>query len=325
MEIKSRKIALIGAGAVGTSFLFSAMNRGVADEYTIIDVNNMAVEGNKLDLEDASPTNFVPWKTRAVNYDDFLNGKANIDDCDIIVICAGRPQKPGETRLNMIGDNIKIMSTIANAIKKTAFDGITIIASNPVDILTTAYQNITGYKSNKVIGSGTSLDTARLRFELSSRIGVAPTSISAYVAGEHGDSSVSVFSSASVSGKPLQHFLEKNNISNSELKEIHEIVYKKAYNIIEKKRATFYGIGSSLANIAHAVLRDTNEILAVGAKLNGEYGYEGLYVGTPAIINKDGIAEIIELDMNSEEKEQFDKSVKQLDETYKNALADSSK
>ena len=315
-KIKTRKVALIGAGAVGTSFLYSAMNRGVADEYGIIDVNIPGAEGNKLDLEDAIETNYLPYKVSVFEYKD-------LKDVDVLVITAGRPQKPGETRLDMVADNAKIMKSIATAVKKSGFSGVTILASNPVDVLTLVYQEVTGFASNKVVGSGTSLDSARLRFALSEKIKVAPQSISAYVLGEHGDSSVSAYSSASVAGKPLTHFLEANKVTKAQLEAIHKSVYRKAYEIIERKRATFYGIGSALANLTQAVLRNTNEVYACGAKLNGEYGKEnaGVYTGTAAILGSEGIVKIVEIDMNDEEKVAFNKSIATLKESVEKARA----
>lgn len=313
-DIKTRKVALIGAGAVGTSFLYSAMNRGIADEYGIIDVNVEGALGNKLDLEDAVATNFLPWQTSVMTYKD-------LKTVDVLVITAGRPQKPEETRLQMVEDNAKIMKSIADAVKASGFKGITIIASNPVDVMTQVFQEVTGFESNRVIGSGTSLDSARLRFALSQRINVAPQSISAYVLGEHGDSSVSAFSSATVAGKPLAYFLKKHKVTAAELKEMHKAVYRKAYEIINRKRATFYGIGSALANLTEAVLRNTNQVYACGAKLNGEYGFKGVYTGTSAIIGSNGIVEVIEMDMNAAEKAQFKKSVSTLQETMKKAQA----
>lgn len=314
MKNKIRKVALIGSGAVGTSFLYSAMNRGIANEYGIIDLNKEVAKGNELDLEDAASTNFLPWKTTVLDYKD-------LTDYDIIVITAGRPQKPGETRLEMVEDNAKIMKDIALKVKSSGFSGVTIIASNPVDVLTTVYQEVTGFSTNQVMGSGTSLDTSRLTLALSARLNISPRSIQAYVIGEHGDSSVSVFSSASVSGKPLKYFLSKNNVSKDELGKIHKDMYLKAYEIINRKRATFYGIGSSLANLVHAIFNDTRSIHACGAKLDGQYGHKGFYTGTPAIIGATGIQEIVELDLNEAEQKQFDKSATTLETSLAKARA----
>ena len=308
--VKPRKVALIGAGAVGTSFLYSAMNRGIADEYGIMDINVEGAFGNKLDLEDASATNRIAWNTQVVEYKD-------LQDYDVLVITAGRPQKPGETRLEMVADNAKIMKAIAVEVKKSGFHGVTIIASNPVDIMTQVYQEVTGFKSEHVIGSGTVLDSARLRVALSEMIHVAPQSISAYVIGEHGDTSLSVYSSASVAGKPLTWFLNEYKVTEAELTRVHASVFKKAYEIINRKRATFYGIGSALADLTEAVLRDTNMVYACGAKLNGEYGFKDLYIGTAAIIGSGGVKKIIELELSEPEKIQFEYSAKTLMKTMK--------
>ncbi|NQZ66233.1 MAG: L-lactate dehydrogenase [Mycoplasmatales bacterium] len=310
--MQKRKIVLIGSGSVGTSFLYSAMNRGVADEYGVIDINLDGAIGNKLDLEDANPTNFLPYKIYIEDY-------KNLKDVDIIVITAGRPQKPGETRIDMVFDNARIMSKIAEDVKKSGFDGITIVASNPVDIMTQIYQEVTGFLPQKVIGSGTSLDTARLRESLSQKINVAPKSIQAFVMGEHGDSSVSVFSSASVSCKPLMDYVKNGRLNNNELLKIHENVWKKAYEIINRKRATFYGIGSDLCELVQAVLKNTRAIYACGAKLTGQYGHSNIYIGVPAVIGINGIEEILEISMNQNEMNQFNKSAEILKSTVKKA------
>ncbi len=307
-EIKTRKVALIGAGAVGTSFLYSAMNRGIADEYGIIDINKEGAMGNKLDLEDAAPTNFLPYRTEVYEYED-------LKDVDVLVITAGRPQKPGETRIDMVADNAKIMSFIAEGVKKSGFSGITILASNPVDVMTQVYQEVTGFDRKKVIGSGTALDSARLQQALAEKINVAPQSISAYVMGEHGDSAVSAYSAAMVGCKPFMDYVKAGIVKEEELAVIHESVWKKAYEIINRKRATFYGIGSALAMLTQAVLRNTKEVLAVSAKLDGQYGEKDLYIGVPAVIGAEGIVDIVEIPLNEAEKAQFAKSAKMLRET----------
>lgn len=310
--MKERKIILVGQGAVGASFLYSAINRGIASNYGIIDLNEKAVEGNVLDFEDAiNPTDY-PFNVFKATYDD-------CKDADIVVITAGRPQLPGETRLNMVEGNAKIMKDIAEKIKKSGFEGITVIASNPVDILTLIYQQVTGFDKKRVIGSGTSLDSARLTREISKRIKIAPQSIQAYVLGEHGDSSVSAFSVATVGGLPLSHFEKQGKIDKNEYPEIHRYVWRKAYEIIDRKGATFYGIGANLANICENILRNSRKVLAIGAFLEGHYKNEGVYTGVPAVIGMEGIVEIIEFNLSIEEQNQFNKSVEQLKEVVKKA------
>lgn len=310
--MKAKKIILVGAGAVGCSFLYSAMNRGLASEYGIIDVNKQNVEGQVLDFEDGSAPMDYPFNVFDATYKD-------CKDADIVVITAGRPQLPGETRLNMVEGNAIIMKDIAEGIKKSGFKGITVIASNPVDILTLVYQEVTGFDKKSVIGSGTSLDSARLTREISKRINIAPQSIQAYVMGEHGDSSVSAFSVATVGGAPLSYFVKQKRIDEKEFPKIHEYVWRKAYEIIDRKRATFYGIGVNLANICENIIRDSRKVLAVGAYLEGQYKNSGVYTGVPAVIGANGLQEIIELPISSSEQKQFDKSVKQLKEVVEKA------
>ncbi len=301
--MKAKKIILIGSGAVGNSFLYSAINRGIAQEYGIIDVNEKVAEGNVLDMEDVIGTSSQPFNIFHAKYSD-------CKDADIVVITAGRPQLPGETRINMVEGNSKIMKTIATEIKKSGFNGITVIASNPVDILTYVYQKITGFDKNKVVGSGTSLDTARFVRLLSQELNIAPQSIQAYVIGEHGDSSVSVFSSATISGSPLSDFIKEGKIDPKKFPEIHDKVYKKAYEIINRKGATFYGIGSALANICENILINSRRVVLVGAYLEGQYKNKGLYTGVPVIIGINGIDSIIEVPLSNEEQIKFDESCK---------------
>ena len=310
--MKAKKIILVGAGAVGCSFLYSAMNRGLASEYGIIDVNKQNVEGQVLDFEDGSAPMDYPFNVFDATYKD-------CKDADIVVITAGRPQLPGETRLNMVEGNAIIMKDIAEGVKKSGFKGITVIASNPVDILTLVYQEVTGFDKKSIIGSGTSLDSARLTREISKRINIAPQSIQAYVMGEHGDSSVSASSVATGGRAPLSYFVKQKRIDEKEFPKIHEYVWRKAYEIIDRKRATFYGIGVNLANICENIIRDSRKVLAVGAYLEGQYKNSGVYTGVPAVIGANGLQEIIELPISSSEQKQFDKSVKQLKEVVEKA------
>ena len=305
--MKVKKIILVGSGAVGNSFLYSAINRGIAQEYGIIDVNDKVAQGNVLDMEDAIATSAQPFNIFHAKYSD-------CKDADIVVITAGRPQLPGETRIDMVEGNAKIMKTIATEIKKSGFNGITVIASNPVDVLTSVYQTATGFEKNKVVGSGTSLDSARFVRILSQELKIAPQSIQAYVLGEHGDSSVSVFSSASVNGKPLSQFEKEGKINPANYAKFHETVYKKAYEIIDRKGATFYGIGSALANICENILIDSKRVLTVGAFLQGEYKNKGIYTGVPAVVGSNGVETIVEVALSPAEQTQFDKSCKLLAE-----------
>lgn len=307
--MKIRKVVLIGCGAVGTSFLYSALNQNLFDEYVLIDVFEDLAKGNAWDFEDANAIMSCPGKIKHGEYED-------CGDADIIVITAGVPQKPGETRLQLISKNAKIMKDIATNVKKSGFNGITVIASNPVDILGKLYQNYSGFDEQKVIPSGTILDSSRLKHEIASRINVSPSSIEAYVIGEHGDSSVSVFSNAKVGSLPLDEF---KKLPDSTKKTIHKNVVDKAYKIIKTKRATFYGIGACLARICRAVLRDENVVLPISSVSKNS---ANLYIGWPTIVNKNGWTNPLKLELTKEEKAGFAKSVTQLKKIYESAIAE---
>ncbi|AGR42445.1 L-lactate dehydrogenase [Spiroplasma diminutum CUAS-1] len=306
----NKKIVLVGCGAVGTSFVYSAVNQGIAQDYVLIDVFKDAAEGNQMDIADA----------QAVLTNSFNSIKAgeysDCKDADIVVITAGRPQKPGETRLEMVADNAKIMKEIATQIKNSGFDGITVIASNPVDVLTYVYQNVTGFESSKVISSGTTLDSARLRRLLAAKLNVAPNTVETYLLGEHGDSSVAAWSRGTVLGKTVAEYLNEGLITQSDLDEVKEEATHLAYKIIEKKRATHYGIGVCLATIVKAILRDEHKMLLVGAHLKGEYNNSDIYTSVPCVIGKNGIERIIQWDITNEEQELFNKSCEQLKEVF---------
>ncbi|AHI54330.1 L-lactate dehydrogenase [Spiroplasma sabaudiense Ar-1343] len=306
MKKTSNKIVLIGAGAVGTSFMYSAINQGIASDYVLIDAFPQAAEGNALDLADTIAVLPNPFTSiKAGDYSDCA-------DADVIVITAGLPQKEGETRLDMVAANAVIMKTIALEVKKSGFKGISIIASNPVDVLTLIYQEVTGFDQHKVIGSGTTLDSSRLRRLLAEKLSVGPESVDAFLAGEHGDSSVAVWSHASVMGQPISKYIADKKITQAELDKIRDEAVNMAYKIISLKRATFYGIGVCLTRIVKAVLRNERATLMVGAKLNGEYGNKDLFTGVPAIIGENGWSSIIEWDLNDFEQAQFNKSCETL-------------
>lgn len=313
MKKTSNKIVLIGAGAVGTSFLYSAISQGIASEYGIIDINTEGALGNKLDLEDAFGSLPFNGYIKAGTYE-------LVKDADLVVITAGRPQMPGETRLEMIADNAKIMKSIAEEVKSNGFDGVTLIASNPVDVMTIVYQDVTGFDKAKVISSSCSLDTSRLRLELSKIFGIAPTEFGAFVLGEHGDSSVSTFEFGTINGIPMKDFYTEKGLTKNKLEELHKIIYKKAYEIIDRKKATFYGIGAALADISRSILRDERRVFATGAYLSGEYGQKGVYAGIPSVIGKEGIINTFEFPLSEKEKSQFIKSIETLKEATKTAL-----
>ncbi len=315
MKNTTNKVVLIGAGFVGMSFLYAATNQNLAKYYGIIDINEEVAYGQKLDLEDGRGTT-------ATDYIVENGGYELVKDADLLVITAGRPQKPGETRLAMVEDNVKIMKSIADQVKANGFEGVTIVASNPVDVMTTVFQQVTGFEPSKVISASCALDTSRLKLELSKLIeDAAPRDFGIYVMGEHGDSSVSTFSVATLNGVKLSTLYDKYGLTEEKLAKVHETVWKKAYEIIDRKRATYYGIGMNLTDIARAILRDEKRVFATGALLSGEYGMEGTYAGIPCLIGKEGIIRTFELDLSEKEKKQFIESVSTLKEVTLKAVS----
>lgn len=310
MKKTTNKVVLIGSGQVGLGFIWSAINQGVAAEYAIIDLDEGSAKGNKFDLEDAQgnlPHNFT---VEAGGYDLVKNA-------DVVVITAGRAQQPGETRLDLIGSNAKIMSSIGKQVKANGFDGITVIASNPVDILATIYMEATGFVPNKVISSGCTLDSARLRNELSQIFGVTPADITAYTLGEHGDSSISTFEFGSIKGIPMKPMYKEKNLTEEKLALLHENVWKRAYKIIEGKKFTNFGVGAALANITKAIINNELKIMPVGTFLNGEYGELGVHASVPCLIGANGIEKTYEIPLSDKELKGFKNSVKVLKENLK--------
>ncbi|MEK3809388.1 L-lactate dehydrogenase [Bacillus sp. FSL R7-0685] len=293
------KVALIGAGFVGSSYAFALINQGITDELVVIDLNKEKAMGDVMDLNHGKAFAPQPVKTSYGTYED-------CKDADIVCICAGANQKPGETRLELVEKNLKIFKGIVSEVMASGFDGIFLIATNPVDILTYATWKFSGLPKERVIGSGTTLDSARFRFMLSEYFGAAPQNVHAHIIGEHGDTELPVWSHANVGGVPVSELVEKNDAyKQEELDQIVDDVKNAAYHIIEKKGATYYGVAMSLARITKAILHNENSILTVSTYLDGQYGADDVYIGVPAVVNRGGIAGITELNLNEKEKEQF--------------------
>ncbi|QWS04965.1 L-lactate dehydrogenase [Limosilactobacillus reuteri] len=313
MSKNHQKVVLVGDGAVGSSYAFAMAQQGIAEEFTIVDIIKERTEGDAMDLEDATAFT-APKNIYSADYD-------TCKDADLVVITAGAPQKPGETRLQLVDKNLKIIKSVVEPIVKSGFDGIFLVAANPVDILTYAVQKLSGFPKNKVVGSGTSLDSARLRVALGKKLHVDPRDVIANIMGEHGDSEFAAYSSATVGGKPLLDIAKDEGISEDELLKIEDDVRNKAYEIINRKGATFYGVATALMRISKAILRDENSVLPIGAPMNGEYGLNDLYIGTPAVVNASGVAKVIEVPLNDREKKAMADSAKQLEEVAKNGMA----
>ena len=313
MSKNHQKVVLVGDGAVGSSYAFAMAQQGIAEEFAIVDIIKKRTEGDAMDLEDATAFT-APKNIYSADYD-------TCKDADLVVITAGAPQKPGETRLQLVDKNLKIIKSVVEPIVKSGFDGIFLVAANPVDILTYAVQKLSGFPKNKVVGSGTSLDSARLRVALGKKLDVDPRDVIANIMGEHGDSEFAAYSSATVGGKPLLDIAKDEGISEDELLKIEDDVRNKAYEIINRKGATFYGVATALMRISKAILRDENSVLPIGAPMNGEYGLNDLYIGTPAVVNASGVAKVIEVPLNDREKKAMADSAKQLEEVAKNGMA----
>lgn len=311
---KVNRVVVVGTGAVGCSYAYSLINQGVAEEIVLIDVNKAKAEGEAMDLNHGIP--FAPSPAKIWNGD--------YKDCrqaDLVVITAGLAQKPGETRLQLVEKNTKIFKEIIRNIMNSGFDGIFLVATNPVDILTYVTWKESGLPKERVIGSGTVLDSARLRFQLGERLNIDPRNVHAAVIGEHGDTELPVWSHATIGIEPLDYFIKKGEITRADLDEIFVNVRDAAYHIIERKGATYYGIGMSLVRITKAILQNENSILTVSVLLEGEYGQEDLYIGAPAVVNRNGVREIIEMKLNEEEKEKFNHSAAVLKETMNKVLS----
>lgn len=309
------RIVLIGAGDVGVAYAYALVNQGLCDHVSIIDVDEHKTWGHVQDL-----THAVPWSGHGTRV---TQGEyADCADAAIVCICAGAAQKPGETRLDLVGKNVSIFQDIVGKVRDTGFDGIYLVATNPVDILSYATWKIAGVSPNQVIGSGTVLDTARLRSALGEYFQVAPTSVHAYVIGEHGDTELPVLSAGSVAGVPLPVRLAQAPDGSESADSIFQRTRDAAYEIINAKGSTSFGIGVGLARITRAVLRNEDVVLPVSALVDGEYGRSGspaIYIGTPAVINNRGIREVIELGLDETEQEKFGISADTLEKVMTDA------
>lgn len=308
---KTRKVVVIGTGFVGSSYAFSLVNQGVGNELVLIDLNKEKAEGEVRDLNHGMPFG-SPMRIWAGGYEE-------CKDADLVVITAGANQAPGETRLDLLKKNAKTFKIIVNSIMETGFDGILLVATNPVDVLTQVTWQVSGLPKERVIGSGTILDTARFRYLLSEYFEVDSRNIHANIIGEHGDSELPVWSHVQVGGVKITDFLDDENPGeHPDMQRIFTEVRDAAYHIIERKGATYYGIAMGLVRITKAILGNENSVLTVSTLLEGEYGVNDVYIGVPAIVNKRGVRNILELELNEVEKEQFARSANILKENYQN-------
>ena len=312
IKINLRKAAVIGCGFVGSSTAFALMQSGLFSELILIDADADRAEGEALDISHGTP--FArPMKIYAGTYKD-------ISDAAIVIITAGANQKPDETRLDLVSKNTKIMRSIVQEIMKYGCEGILLIVSNPVDILTYEALKISGLPKNRVIGSGTVLDTGRLKSELAEHLGVDSRSIHAFIIGEHGDSEIAAFSSANVSGVPLYDVCDIRGYfhHDASIREIAQTVKNSAYEIIEKKKATYYGISMAVRRICEAIVRDEKSILPVSVMLDGIYGLKDIVLSMPTIIGAGGAEGQMPITLNQAEQDQLKQSADVLRDVIKN-------
>ncbi|RVU70702.1 MULTISPECIES: L-lactate dehydrogenase [Lactobacillus] len=303
-EEKPRKVILVGDGAVGSTYAFSLVQQGIAEEVGIVDIVKERTEGDAIDLGDATPWTF-PKHIYSTDYSD-------AKDADMVVITAGAPQKPGESRLDLVNKNLKILSSIVEPVVESGFDGIFLVIANPVDILTHATWKMSGFPKDRVIGSGTSLDSGRLQKVIGQMEGVDPRSVNAYMLGEHGDTEFPVWSYNNVGGVKVSDWLKAHNMPESKLEDMHQEVKNMAYDIINKKGATFYGIGTAAAFITKAILNDEHRVLPLSVPMDGQYGLHDLHIGTPAVVGRKGLEQIIEMPLTDKEQELMTASADQL-------------
>jgi L-lactate dehydrogenase len=291
----TNKVGLIGTGMVGTSFAYSLMQRGLANELVLVDVNRARAEGEMMDLNHGLP--FVrPMRIIAGEYPDLANA-------EVVVICAGVSQRLGESRLDLLKKNAGIFHDIVPKVKAVNQDAILVVATNPVDILTYICAQIYGPESGQVIGSGTLLDTARVRYLLGNHYGVDPRSVHAYIIGEHGDSELPLWSLANIAGVRLPEFVGPNGqgYDQAALDSIFDQTRNAAYEIIQRKKATYYAIGLGLLAIVEAVLRDQHTVMTVSSPLRGHYGVTDIAISVPTIVGRKGIEEVLNLPMSKGE------------------------
>ena len=308
MTTNYRKAAVIGCGFVGASIAFRFLQQGLFSRLVLLDANREKAEGEAMDLSDGLPYG-ASMEITAGTYDD-------IADCGLVVITAGVNQKPGETRLQLIERNAVIMRSIVEEIKARPFGGILLIVSNPVDVLTHVARELSGYPKERVIGSGTVLDTARLKQLLGEELGVDSRNVHAFIVGEHGDSELAVWSGANVSGLNLDDFcrLRGKELHEASKERIYQTIRDSANEIIKRKAATYYGIAMAVGRIAECIVKDEQAVLPISVGLEGEYGLDHVTLSIPSIVGKNGLEKILEIPLGESERLALDRSAQQLQE-----------
>mgnify|MGYP003100423148 FL=1 len=305
-QVDTRKAAMIGCGFVGSASAFALMQSGLFSELVLIDANHDKAEGEAMDIAHGLP--FAgQMKIYAGDYDDIV-------DAAVIIVTAGAAQKPGETRLDLVNKNVNIFKSIIPEIAKRNYKGILLIVANPVDILTYTAVKLSGLPENRVIGSGTVLDTARLKYALGEHLEVDSRSVHSFIIGEHGDSEIVAWSSTNVSGIPVNDFCELRGHFNLEeaMHRIADDVKNSAYDIIEKKGATYYGIAMSVKRICECIMRDEKSILPISSMMHGEYGISDICLSMPTVVGREGVETRVPIQLNEQEESALSASAEQL-------------
>lgn len=303
---KNIKISIIGAGFVGSASAFALMNSGLASKIVIVDINKDKAEGEAMDLSHGAA--FVkPVEIVSGDYKDTCNS-------DIVVITAGAAQKPGETRLDLVDRNYKILNSIVPQVVKYSPNSILLVVSNPVDILTHLTYKISGFPKERVIGSGTVLDTSRFKYLLSKHFRIDARNVHTYIMGEHGDSEIATWSLTNIAGMDVDEYCSKicNKCDGGTKYKIYDDVKNAAYDVIKKKGATYYAIALAVRRIVEAIIRDENSILTVSTLLNGEYGINDVYLGVPSIVGITGVKKVLEVPLSEDEINNLKNSAKAL-------------
>jgi L-lactate dehydrogenase len=307
--VNIKKAAVVGVGMVGASIAFSLVQQGLFDELVLIDVNKEKAVGEAMDLSHGLPYCKRDMKVHAGDYEDVF-------DAGIIIITAGLAQKPGQTRLDLIKMNARIMKGIIEEIKRVKAEGLLLIVSNPVDVLTDYAYRISGLPKNRVFGSGTALDTARLKYLISRHLSVDTSNVHTVILGEHGDSELCAWSFTNIAGIPVNDFCEMRGFHDHEegMKKLHEEVKDSAYEIIKRKGSTYYGVAMAVSHIVEAIVNDQKQILPLSVELTGQYGISGLALSIPTIVGRNGAEQVLESPLSKEEKEALVASSKTLKE-----------
>lgn len=298
--MQNNRVVIVGTGFVGMSYAYALVNQGTVEELVLIDINKDKAEGEAMDLNHG-----LAFGPRKMNI--FAGDYSDCKDATVVVITAGVNQKEDETRIQLLNRNAIIIKSVVNSIMASGFNGILIVASNPVDLLAYVAWKESGLDSSRVIGSGTALDTARLRYEISSYINIDPRNVHAYILGEHGDSEFVCWSNSNVGAKPMKDVIKTmSEINFEDLDKIYNSVRNAANEIIKRKSATYYGIGMALVRITTAILNNENRIMPISVLNNGIYDCENdVYIGLPAVLNRDGVHHVVWLELNEEEKEKL--------------------